>query len=141
MALELVAEIHVHAARKCQYEGHDVRGNMVVENAAEVGRNDIAGDQLGKIKTFGRSGRRCGKPFELGGGRQEFGVQGAEAGPGVAQGTQGFFAVFAVDDFEIGDGCCHSLGQVAGALARRGEEDEFIGHSFPFAVWSIALGR
>ena len=90
---------------------------MVIENTAEISCDDVTGDELWKIKTLGRSCRGCGQPFESGGRGQKLGIQGAEAGSRTAKGAEGFGPAFTVDDFETGNGCGHSLGHGAGALA------------------------
>ena len=74
VAFELVAEVAVHAARKGQHEGHDVGGDMVVVDAADIGHSDVAGDQLGEVIALGRPGRWRGQPFEVAGRGQQLGI-------------------------------------------------------------------
>ena len=57
---ELVAKVDVQVAGEGEDEGHDVDGNMVVVDAANIRHRDITGDQFGEVEAGLGSGQRTG---------------------------------------------------------------------------------
>ena len=57
-------QVVVEPAREGEHEGHDVRGDVIVEDLAEIGDRDRVRDELGVVVAGGRRGLRRLEPAE-----------------------------------------------------------------------------
>ena len=79
LAAYLLWDVNVEAARKCQHEGHDVRADVVVIDAAGIGNDDVACDQrVVVVASAWPRLRACDPP--------EIGAPPEQLGPDVAKG-------------------------------------------------------
>ena len=65
LALQLLRQIDMQAAREMQHEGHDMRADMVVEDLPEIGDDDRVLDQLRIVVAGRRRDLRRLQPAQL----------------------------------------------------------------------------
>ena len=127
----------MQVAGERQHESHDMDADVVGVDAARVGDDDVAGDQLGKIEARIGAGRRTRQPFQAAAGRQQLGIQGSECPLGIGEFGEGMAAVFADDGVRLGNNRPDSGGHAVLEVAGRRQDHEFEGHRRTFPVLSV----
>ena len=124
LAAELARNVVVQAPREGQHEGHDVRGDVVVVDLAEVGDDDRVIDQLPRVVAGRRRGLRGLQPAELAGGSQQRRRDRAEGGLGRRRHARGVVRGFSYDHVQGRHGRGDARGPLPGLVALGGQHQK-----------------
>ncbi len=122
---DLVRKIVLEAAGEGEHEGHDVRGDVVVEDAAEVGDRYRVGDELRRVIARWRGDGRPLQPLQLARHTHQLGRDRAKRGIGIGDLAPGIVQILGHHDAQFRHFRSHRRGPSASKVPLRRQKHQF----------------